>query len=369
MLRPTGIILIMIILFTHVGCWDVQDVADSAFVTAIGLDVSDKPGMIKVTFVIPKPSIIRVRSDKESTINLPVEAESINRAIEKLGTRLSRNVRFGHLRVIVIGEKLAMKNLRKYTDFFSKNPEVALRTRLMFVQSGEAKEVFTIPPILTRSTVGEIVGLTMAGKKNALERTISLQDLRKELLRSNGTVLASRIRINKDNGKPFIEHEGGAVLKEWRVIGWLDENEMKYANLFFCKPKPIVTGNIGGNQYTFSIDRKSVNIIPKIKGDRVSFLVELNASGNILEEQFGQDLSNPENLKKIQKLLLRTMTNQVINAIYKSQDLNADYLGFGKALEIKNSKLYRKLDWAKLYPNAPVTVQVQTNVHRFGKTK
>lgn len=368
--RTIGYILIIVIVFTHLGCWDVRDVADSAFVTAIGLDASDKPGMVKVTFVIPKPSLIRTRSDRIFVFMQTVEAESIGRAIEKLQTRLARVVRIGHLRIIVIGEKLSLKNVREFTNFFEKNPEVALRTRISFVQDGEASEVFNVQPIVNRSSVAEVVGLLMTGRDIALGKPMNLQELRKGLLRSNGTVLASRLFINRNNKEPFIEHEGGTVLKEWRVIGWLNENESKAANWFFDSSKPQETGKIGGSRYTLSVDRNSLKIIPKRNGDDLSFLVKVNVSGNVIEEQFGRDLSEPKNLEKVENMLSTTVTAQVKNAVYKSQkQLKTDYLGFGKALEITYPQLYKTLDWPKVYPNVPVTLKVQASVHRFGKTR
>ncbi len=368
--RFTGIVLVICLLFTQVSCWDVQDVANTAFITAIGLDISKNPGMIKVTFVIPRPSKIRNRSDQNYAISETVEVESLTRAVEKLGTRLSRKVRFGHLQVIVIGEKLSRKNFRGIIDLFSRNPEIALRTRLMFVHGGEAIDVLEVSPILNRSLASELVGMAMIGRDNALVRTVGFQDVRKGLLKNNGTVLASRLIINNKNKKPFIEYEGGAVIKDWRIIGWLDENEGKAANWFLESPKPKVSAKVGGALYTYSIAKRSTKIIPITNAGSLSFLIKVNASGNIEEGHFGQDLSQHKNLERLEKILSAIVIDQVTNAVYKSQkELRTDYLGFGKALEINDPQLYRKLDWPKVYPNVPVTVKVQTNVHRFGKTK
>lgn len=368
--KITGVILIIVILFTHLGCWDVQDVSDTAFITAIGLDASDNPDLIKVTFLMPKPSVIKSRSDKIFTLRQTVEAESIGRAVEKLQTRLSRSVRLGHLRIIVIGEKLSRGNLRRLTNFFEKNPEIALRTRITFVQGGDASDVFNVSPIFYRFTTGELIGLLMAGKNIPKGRPSNFQELRKGLLRSNGTVLAPRFFINPNNRKPLLELDGGTVLKEWRVIGWLNENEGKDANWFFGGSKAQVIGKIGGSQYTFSIERNSLKIIPQTNGGNPSFLVKVKVSGSVIEEQFGRDISEPKNLEKLQKLLTTIVTNQVRNAVHKSQkQFKTDYLGFGRALEIGNPKMYKTIDWPKVYPNVPVTVKVQTNLHRFGKTK
>lgn len=368
--RMLFMLLTIVVMFTQIGCWDVKDVADSAFITAIGLDASDKPGMLRVTFVIPKPSVIRMRSDKLFNVEQTVEAENISKAIEKLETRLPRYVRLGHLRLVIIGEKLAAEDFRSYTNLFEKTPEVALRTRIMFVQGGEAEEIFHISPILNRGSISELVGLAMTGQKNAMEKTVSFQGLRKALFTGKGAVLTSRVVVNKSKAPSFLEHKGGAVLKDWRLLGWLNENENRDANWILHGTAPVVTGKMGEGMYTFSVEKKSTHITPKVKGDHISFTVKVNVSGNIVEEQFGTDLSDPKTIERLQTLFAGIIKKQVINAVKQSQKaFQADYLGFGRALEIKNPQLYRKMKWDKAYPNAGVNVMVETKIHRFGKTK
>lgn len=136
-------LIICTITFTP-GCWDIRDVNNTAVVLAIGIDLPSNPATAKykVTFEFAKPFTVGESPLSQSTV-ASVDADSILHAIHRVQSSVSRNISLSHLRVIVVGGDIAkQENFWDFTNYLMREPEVALRLRLVFVQNAQARDVF-----------------------------------------------------------------------------------------------------------------------------------------------------------------------------------------------------------------------------------
>ena len=365
-----ALMITVAVVFAMPGCWDVRDVTNRAFVTSIGLDAADNG--YKVTVKMPKPAQIRNRSTQVFTVSQTAEAESISKAIQILQSRLARDISFSHLRVLVIGEKLArQKNFNDLISFISKNPEIALRFKLIFVEGGEARDVLKGVPLFDRSISSELVGLSEAGDDLGFARSKRFYDILADLRITDGTAVGTKI-IYKKQDEEVLARIGGAIFNNWRLTGSLNADEMQMANWILRQnPRIIVRCRMGQGEYSYIVETKSHKIIPKNKNGRLGFDVHIKSIGSIIEQQGSSlDLSEPKNLDRLKAVLTETIWQQVSRAVYKSQkELGIDYLGFNRALQQQDPKLYEKLDWPKVYPDVPVDIKVDVRIPRFGSER
>lgn len=107
--RVIVLCLTVVSIFVCAGCWDIRDINNRAFVTAMGLDAAGEggTGKYKVTFVIANPSGIKTLSREHSTTIKTVEAETIGKAIEQLQSTIPRTITLSHLSMLIVGEKAA----------------------------------------------------------------------------------------------------------------------------------------------------------------------------------------------------------------------------------------------------------------------
>jgi spore germination protein KC len=362
------LIMTVILMSTSTGCWDVRDVTNRVFVTSVGLDAA--PDGYKVTIVIPKPASIKSRSTQVYSQNRTVEAESISMAVSMLQSELSGDISFSHLRILIIGEKLARQsNFNDLMSFFGKNPEIALRFRLMFVDGGEAEDVMKTIPFLDRSRTTELIGLGESGEDLGVGRSKKYFGFLGDLRQTDGNALGTRIIIQETDGKPVVSRIGGAIFTNWRLAGWLNPDEMQEANWILRQnPNIVVVHRVGNGQYSCQINTKSVKISPKINNGQIKFEINVKAIGNIAEQQGSSlDLTEPRNLKKLEDHLTKTILQQARRAVNRSQkELGIDYLGFDRALIKNDPELYKKLDWQKVYPTIPVEIKVDVHVPTVG---
>jgi len=360
------------ILFTA-GCWDVKDISNRAFVTAIGIDVSSDAEEYKqkVTFEIVNPAqLLNMRGENKAAKIYSVEAESINMAIEVLQDRISKPLTLAHMRILLLGDKLARKeNIASIMDYFRKHPDVALRMRMMVVQDGEASEVLKLTPQQERYLSADLVEMTQLKHKLALARTIELIHFLDQMNKTGGSALGTGVAVN--HNEELVLYQGGAVFSDWKLKGWLTGEETKYANWILSNVDSHIWGENDSGAFSYLVQHSNVRITPENVTTKPVIKIFLRTNGTLRQEQlFGQkrvDFTKPENILKIENLFSGIIKTQVESALHKAQkELKTDYLGLGLVINNKDPKAYKTINWDQLFPDVKVLVQVQCHVTRFG---
>ncbi|MDW7675102.1 MAG: Ger(x)C family spore germination protein [Bacillota bacterium] len=368
---PRAVIILILILITLIlgtGCWDVRDMRNRAFVTAIGLDATEGEASpkYKVTFEVIRPAGLGFRTDEPASIIQTIEADSIAQAIEQLQARISRNLDLAHFRLLLVGEEKAREDFVDVVDYFNRHPEMHKRFKLMFVQEGEAQDVLKMEPLLEPYPSAEIVAIAELEPKVSIARYNPFISFILNLRSMEGRGLAARIMVSEE-GSMVIRH-GAAVFDNWGLVGWLSSDEAKAANWIIGNVKATIDSDLNGNIYTYFVNKKSVKIIPSKNDDQVSLAVNIETDGTILQQQGEQlDLADPKNITKLENLFAQTIKQQAQSAIDKSQQyFEVDYLGFGAVLNKRMPKIYRELNWEKMFPIIPIDVTVQSKITRTG---
>ena len=358
---------LLILLLLVPGCWDVRDVNSAAFAVSIGIDQPSDPSVTnyKVTLEFANP--VPGRPMPKSLI-VSAEGKSIQQAVQRIQTGISRIISFSHLRVVIVGEEIAKRrDFKDFSNYLMKIPEVALRLRLLFVDSDEAQSLLSTTKLKYEELyASEIVALGEVQKDLSLVRTNHFFNFWLDLKRSNGTAFASRAAL-KDRQRVFVR-EGGAVYEDWRLKSWLNGYEAQAANWLVDKTHPVVVANNRDKTLTYRVTKQRVKITPVFSGGNLSFLVKVKTNGMIIEEAGEEiDFSKAVNIKKAEELFARTIKQQIESAIEKSQhELGIDYLGFGKVLKRYHPGKFGALNWPEVYPTVPIRVQVDSKVRSSG---
>ncbi|MFZ7102722.1 MAG: Ger(x)C family spore germination protein [Peptococcaceae bacterium] len=358
----------LLAVFSTTGCWDTMDISNRAFVTAIGVDQGAGPKKFKVSLEIVKPvKLLTQDAEDDATIVETVEADSIALALEEIQGRVPRLLSLGHLRVMLIGERLARENFRHTIEFIQKHPEKALRLRLIFVKGREALEVLKAKPAVEKYMAGELITMTMMEERHAMIRTNPLIDLIGNLRSTGGKGLGGMVTVSRSGEK--LIHNGSAVFDKWKLIGWLDGEETRAVNWIVGNANTTVLVTSGDGAYAYRIDHSKVSVKPTWNSEgRLEFVIRLKTDGMMIDEQeTDYDLKKPREINEMEKIFSQEITGQIQRAVHKSQqELGVDYLGLGQVLRRHAPREFNKLDWEKVYPDIPVKVLVNASVTRFG---
>ncbi|MCR6546474.1 Ger(x)C family spore germination protein [Dehalobacterium formicoaceticum] len=351
---------------TSVGCWDIHDISNRALITAIGIDkVEETSTSYTFTFEIINPVNIIEEHHETANIIETVEGTSLREAMEKLQVKVSRLNFLGYLQVVLIGENAGRKSVKDISDMIFREPQIASRTRLMFVQDGEAKDILEAKPKLAKYVAAELVAMTQLEYELSLARNQTFYQFLNELRSTDGRGFVSRVLATENN--KTIVRDGGAVFNNWELIDWLSSEETQAANWLVGKSDATVVGHLDQGIFTYRSDEKKLKIKPLKQGEGPRVQISLHTNGQILSKQgSNMELTRPGNLKKLEKLFSDVIANQIRSAVQKSQAAGVDYLGIGTAVKGKNPKLYQSMEWEKAYPTIPIDVIVTTEIEDVG---
>ncbi len=360
--------LSMLLLFCLLtGCWDVLDISKRAFITAIGLDrAADPENKYKVTFEIVNPFMLNDPNYATANIVQTVEGDSIGEILEVLQARINRPLSLSHLRVLVIGEEQARQDFRDVWDFFHRHRDVQLRLRLLIVQGEDAKDIIETKPLFDKYLAEELVSLTRVKPLLSYANVASIHEVYRRLAESDGRGLVSRTILTKDDS--IVIHHGGGVYNNWKLIGWLNKDEIQEINWILGNANATIDTKIGEGIYSFNVDKKSCMIKPFYENQQVSFDIMIKIDGRLLQQQGEHmDMTQTGNIIKLQDAFSRNVKSQTEAAISEAQkNYRVDYLCLDSSFQKHFPEVYKNLDWEEIFPNIPVNVSVKTNITRFG---
>lgn len=384
--------LVLSLLFIT-GCWDSSEVNELAIELAWGVDKApNKKVMISAQAIIPskikggqyvgtggvskgKPFFV-VTSDGMNTLD----------AVQRMQTKLSRQVFRGHRRVIVIGESMARQGIKEIIDTYTRDPNLKLRTDIFIIKGSTAKDFLKISyPLET------IPGLAVLGEFNQLGTYLEMGFLNFLLSATKegacpsvpsiamGMNPASQDEENQ-KGQSNADEEGfrivgpGIFNKDLKLIGFLNVEEGRAMRWVAGNLKKLtVSATIPQVEGNVSIDIYKVGnkIQPVFQGDKIKILVTLTGQGAIRENNTSLDLTQLENITLLQKALNKHVEESVLQTITKVQKkYGTDVFGFSDIIRRKNLPLWKSIsnDWEAEFREAEVSVNARLTVRRIGIT-
>ncbi|MCL4516284.1 MAG: Ger(x)C family spore germination protein [Firmicutes bacterium] len=280
----------------------------------------------------------------------------IGTVLEQIETRSFRPISFGHLKVIIIGEKAARLGIEEYLAFFRRQHEIDRKTKVAIAR-GEAKDILSVDVAIDR-----LVGLSLnkiIGSRNT-NRTIPM-DIGKAstYLSAKRSFVLPRVIP----GKRDLKVAGLAVFQGDKMVGWLGEEETQGLLLVTGKD---VTGTIAighlpdmHGEATYRITRARSLINATIKGGKIRFGIRLRLNG-LLEEVESDTTVDPGRIKELQEAIAKAVRERAVLVIKKTQgDFKADVFGLGRHLAIKYPRTWEKIKdrWDQIYPSVEINIE------------
>lgn len=360
------------------GCWSRKEINDRIFTAVMLVDVGKKEGEVKLTLGFPlagRLSTIQKSSGSEGKpfASVTKTADSLAAAYRKIQTDISRQINWGHTRVIIVGDKLAKRGIRPVLEFVSQQQTFQIKSNL-FIVPGEAQLFENTVPSFERFP-SEILR-EMAAQHSIIDTTV------KDLM-MGGTFLEDgligRINLNQgklvsENGKmgQRIENMGAAMIKDGKLAGYFNVGEMRGAMWIKGRMENAVI-TIEAPTDGKLIDLMVVNSKTKIKvepkKEHVLFRIQIHALDDILSSDSDMNLQEPEQIKQLSQQLNEKLTERIHRALYKSQKMGVDAFQLGEYLEWYLPAYWNrwKEDWHRHYQeDVEFVVEADVKVKRPG---
>lgn len=366
-------IIIFSILLT--GCWDMIDISNRIFPYTVGYDLNNEDGdKFKIAFTYPNLNALGKNASSDEMVYLAsTSANSIFQAMHKLATELQYPMYLKHLKVVALSEEVLREDdlIKEIIDGINRDFIANKNAQLMAVK--ESTEDLLVQAVEAKNQQvvgGALYTLLLNEQKSNHFTPITLGNLIEEM-DINGAAVIPLAHVKNES----IAVEGGAVLKEYGLIGYLDGMENRDLSLLTNKLKDIgVDFDYEGSNLSLMITETKTKRKLVERGENLKVRLEVLMEGHIhsytLEE--GREIDSEEVLEDMQKQAADMEKKHLEKTIEKVQkELKVDLLGIGDYIGKFHPGFWKEIekDWERIYPEIEIEVAVKVEIRRRGFTK
>ncbi|MDF2880471.1 MAG: grkC [Clostridiaceae bacterium] len=371
------LIICIFIALNLTSCWSAHELNKIAIVMGVGMDKGKEPDTIEMTVQLAKVLEMKGSSKGGSNvgtsgyINLKEQQRTISEAVIAFSKKVNRDLFFSHNEVIIFGEDLAETGIDKYMDFFLRYRQSRL-LQWVLVSKQPASEILDIKPDL-ETTPGRNIGELIKSEEEISQvPAVDLREFASRLMSKTTAPIAPIIEVSKEDNKKITYVSETAVFKKDKMVGILNKDETQGLLWGINKIKDGVITVAAPN------DKDKVNIVtthakskitPEIKDNEASIKIEIKQEGELQEQTTSEDMANPKVFAVLEKSEEDVIKKEVMLALKKSRELNADIFGVGDIIYQHYPKQWIKMekDWDKIYQNINVDVTVNAKIRRTGR--
>ena len=362
------------------GCWDNVEINERHVVLEVAIDKGSEDNLeaniqdrdyYQVTYMIPDIGKLSGENSLAENVKTPIIAKSptIAKSVDDIESKTQNTLSFTHTKALIFGEELIKdkKLFRAALDSLIRNKQISRGTNILAVQ-GNAGDI-----VQSDNYQNPMIGLYIMKYFNNTERGTShakqqvLGNMVKEIQNTNITTIPE-IEINEEG---TLKIDGAAVIKDYELVGWLDEDEVR-GELFIdgrvYKVPTIV--EYEGEYLTYDINQQKRTISFKDE-DKLQAIIKIIVKGNITEYNSSKDqyVFDEKKIAEISKLIEEQIKNQMQKTINTSKTMNTDFLNIGLELYRKHPKLWEKYkqNWdVDEYKKLPIQIDVEVIVQNTG---
>lgn len=381
MVRKTACILLAAVTILLTGCWNNREITDLAIVVGMGIDKAPD-GNIEMTVQIvstSKSSGSQIDGSSfqgsDSTVTVDAEGSTLFEATRNLIPSLSHKAYYSQMQLLVIGEDAAKGGLNDIWDFLERDHEINRLFRVLVVKSDTAKSVLE-----AKAGVGQIGAAEIANTIDDRDfgGNVNLRAYRMSELLSNPLtgIVTGSIGTNGATDLTAMKIQGGAVFKHGILAGYLDTNQTKgylfAQNQLQSTILAIANPKETGKLVSLEVIRSTGKLTAAMKNGKPKLGIEIDAFGNVGEEQGGADLSDEKDVNALQSEAEALISGNISDMLRQSQQVfDCDILGFNELLYKYHCSDFEKIqsNWNEVYRSADIGIQVRFQIKRPGIIK
>jgi spore germination protein KC len=364
--------VLMLILLT--GCWDQRLVKDINLIYSQALDQTHD-GKIETTIVTIGAGTQNQSGATVGTSTMPAIISAVGTTPRDSRIQLNRKVS-GDLfasknRVTLLSRGLAEQNIYSMLDVHYRSPVSTTNARISIV-NGPAKDALHVKTAET-PLISNYLGDLLYGLENTGNiPTTSLEDIL-SLLFDKGTDFVLPLLHVMDHHN--IELHGVALFNQNKMSGELSADQTLRLLLLDQKQDKEPRLNIkvsndnaikANNYATVDIeDRKSNMKLTKNSAGQFQVGFDVKLTLNVIE--YPKDsLYIQENVDDLNNRITAQLTKECEEVIQIIQAANCDYYGIGKHMRAFYYRDWQNTDWKELYPQIPISVNLDTEILYHG---
>lgn len=369
MIRKTSFVFICILLCL-VGCNDMREIDQRGMVLGISIDQGEEL-QYKVSIQLPilgksKNGGAGPAKSGEFEV-LTSEGDTVWDALVNLESKTPNVLFFGQLKVIIISEAIALKNINGALDLVDRIPDIGNKVFLIISKDEEASKFLKTESPLIKLPSLYINRFFRADKKLSRSLPVRVFQYRRD---RNTVSSATVIPYAATEGNEIIIADMG-VLKDDKLVEILQGKEVAASELIkgnkVEEMNYITQVESEGKLVSVSLSRMMLKSEVKLQqSDPVSIEISIKGDGNIVELSAGETSKNF--IKKLESKINMEIKNDIENTVKKMQEANVEPWLLGQRIWAQNRTFFESLNWKDTgFKEAVFTIKVDFKIDTTGQ--
>ncbi len=304
-------------------------------------------------------------------LNTAAMGDTILEAARKNTQYVGKDLYWTHLNLFIIGEDMAKDGVQSLLDFICRYYQMKLSTSLMVAKGASGADILKGSNPSERIPSFNIMSTITNNAKHAITYQVKANQFINDMgMQGISTLPAVTIQPDPNNGNPITVFDGIAVFQDYKLIGYLPQQESLY--------------------YLFAIGQSNTNLIVPIEKDgQLVASLDIQKSKTKMKYELNEDYSqiqlklviqiranigenmvfNEQDKQDIQELAALANQNieeRIMHCLqYVQSNFGIDIFNFGAEIEAKQTQLWKTIEqkWNHgLFRDALLQVEVKTEI-------
>lgn len=350
MKKTVRLLLAAAVLICLPGCWDMREIQEISYVTALGVDFRDEKFIIYAQ-MLDFTSVAKSEGGKPSE-SIPVwvgrgEGKTLNDAISQLYTTNQQQISWSHVTALVMTEAiLEPKRMEKIFDLTNRSNEIRY-TKWIFGTRNHIEELFTTTPFFQLSPLHSLLHEPAESyKQHSFVHPIQFSNFISSYREKGATVVLPSLSVSSANWSenmqqhPLLEFDGVYFLHNKKKQIWLPREDILglrwLASHATSAPIQISENNDVVGSIIMEEPRSAVEMVKR--NGEVTFKIKLNLIGMI------RNMDSNVSSMKMKQLGEKALEDQITRTFRIAARQGVDPYQFSQHLYRYDNKLWNKLE-------------------------
>jgi spore germination protein KC len=313
-------------------------------------------------------------SNKAKALVLTSKGKTIFDAVRNIQTHSNKTVFWGHTNYYLIGEDAARDNIAKYIDFFTRDHEFRIESKVYVVKDSTAKDLIEQFNQSNFYIFDKLDSLGQNLKLLSISEEVKIHELMRfiDILHASARVPCIYL-INRDNGEgkqtKDIEIYGYAIFSNFKLAEFIGTDISRGVNLISnnVESSIVTVKDLTGQDVSLEIIDSNTEVIPHFNGDNLeSVTLKTKVTSNLGEIQSQTDFTHENSISYMESQQSEILKNEMENVLEKVVKSQSDCLGICDAIRLKRPLKWHKIEdqWIQIFTNIEFDIQVESNIRR-----
>lgn len=313
---------------------------------------------------------------QKQAIILTEDGRTIFEANRKFNAFSNKDIFWGHVEFLLIGEDAARDDIVKYLDYVVRDHSLRLTPIILITKGTTAEEAIikmNVDDAFISDNINSIVenarGSLSYSSKISLVEIINALDSEFESAYIPCITLVQKTIRKEETDKYDPKLDGYGIFKKNQLIGYVQGENARGLNWIVNKVSSgyMIVKDLNHKDVCLEIIEAQSKIKPKIEGDELSVEIAVQMSSNISEYEGTNNIFNEEGLYNLNKQQEEKIRKEMEYIIRYTQKNGVDVLGIGDAVYHKYPiqwEKYKKNWQDEAFKEISINISIKSKINR-----